>query len=160
MDKELVALADHLGASLAASGRRIAIAESCTGGWIAQTLTSVAGSSTWFDCAFITYSNHSKTNLLQVEPGTLAMYGAVSSEVILEMLSGALNTSCSDVAMAVSGIAGPTGGTEDKPVGTVYIGWLVKHQKAVIERLFFTGNREQIRRQTVQYALEQAIRLF
>ncbi len=160
MDKQLVALASELGVVLSASGRQLAVAESCTGGWIAQTLTSIPGSSVWFDSAFITYSNRSKINMLQVEPGTLAVFGAVSSEVILEMLLGALDSSHCDMAIAVSGVAGPDGGTADKPVGTVYIGWLIKNQKAVIEKKFFSGNREAVRRQTVQCALEKALILF
>jgi nicotinamide-nucleotide amidase len=127
MENDLFILAERLGLSLKAKGYRIATAESCTGGWIAQTLTEVPGSSAWFDRGFVTYSNLSKIQMLGVDQQTLSEYGAVSLPVAQQMLAGVLVNSETEVAIAVTGIAGPDGGTMEKPVGTVYVGWQFKN---------------------------------
>ncbi|MGZ8236850.1 MAG: CinA family protein [Methylobacter sp.] len=154
MESELFELAGQLGRLLKASGKTIATAESCTGGWIAQTITDVPGSSAWFDRGFVTYSNTAKVQMLGVNPQTLDKYGAVSMETATEMAAGALEYSDADVAVAVTGIAGPDGGTPDKPVGTVFIAWAHKNGAAKVVRKQFTGNRRKIRAQTVKSAVE------
>jgi len=154
MESELFVLAEQLGRLLKAGGKIVATAESCTGGWIAQTITDVPGSSSWFDRGFVTYSNTSKVQMLGVNPGTLEKYGAVSVETAAEMAAGALTYSEADVAVAVTGIAGPDGGTPDKPVGTVFIAWTDKNGVAKVVKKQFTGNRHQIRAQTVKSAVE------
>jgi len=154
MESELFVLAEQLGRLLKAGGKIVATAESCTGGWIAQTITEVPGSSIWFDRGFVTYSNTSKVQMLGVSPETLEKYGAVSVETATEMAAGALTYSDANVAVAVTGIAGPDGGTTDKPVGTVFIAWTDKNGAAKVVRKQFTGNRRQIREQTVKSAVE------
>lgn len=123
MDAELAALSRRLGEALRACGWKLATAESCTGGWIAEAVTATAGSSDWFDRGFVTYSNDAKSEMLEVSPVTLVEHGAVSEATVREMVAGALAHSRADVAVAVSGIAGPTGGSAAKPVGTVCLGW-------------------------------------
>lgn len=154
MDLELFELAEQLGRLLKADGKIIATAESCTGGWIAQTMTEVPGSSAWFDRGFVTYSNAAKVQMLGVSAKTLEHYGAVSAETAAQMASGALAHSAADVAVAVTGIAGPDGGTPEKPVGTVFIAWAAKNGKVEVAKKQFSGNRRQIRAQTVAGALE------
>ncbi|MFU8788315.1 MAG: CinA family protein [Methylobacter sp.] len=154
MDLELFELAEQLGRLLKADGKIIATAESCTGGWIAQTMTEVPGSSAWFDRGFVTYSNAAKVQMLGVSAKTLEHYGAVSAETAAQMASGALAHSAADVAVAVTGIAGPDGGTPEKPVGTVFIAWAAKNGKVEVAKKQFSGNRRQIRAQTVACALE------
>lgn len=149
MDQELFVLAEKLGRSLLAQGKTIALAESCTGGLLAATLTDVAGSSAWFDRGFVTYSNQAKMDLLAVEPETLQQYGAVSAETAKQMAAGVLAHSRADVAIAVTGIAGPGGGTVDKPVGTVFIAWQWRYQEPFVACHLFPGDRQQVRRQTV-----------
>ena len=130
----------------------LACAESCTGGWIAKVLTDRAGSSDWFERGFVTYSNLAKQEMLGVSPATLARHGAVSREVALEMARGALARSAAHYAVAVTGIAGPRGGTQDKPVGTVWIAWAGDgFAEAVCEN--FAGDREAVRLATVRSAL-------
>jgi nicotinamide-nucleotide amidase len=154
MDAELFKLAEQAGRLLKANGKTMATAESCTGGWIAQAITEVPGSSAWFDRGFVTYSNSAKVQMLGVNPQTLEKYGAVSVETAMEMAVGALAHSAADVAVAVTGIAGPDGGTPDKPVGTVFIAWTDKNGAAKVARKQFSGNRRQIREQTVKSAVE------
>jgi nicotinamide-nucleotide amidase len=154
MDAELMALAKQVGLRLKANGQMIATAESCTGGGIAQIMTEISGSSAWFDCAFVTYSNNAKVQMLGVKAATLEKYGAVSAETALEMVSGALACSGADCVIAVTGIAGPDGGSLEKPVGTVFIALCYKNEAAKIVRKQFIGNRHQIRTQTVKTALE------
>ncbi|WP_394754036.1 CinA family protein [Crenothrix sp.] len=154
MDKELFVLAQRVGQFLVAQGTTIALAESCTGGLIAATLTEVAGSSAWFDRGFVTYSNQAKIDLLGVKPETLQQYGAVSAETATQMVSGALAHSNAGCAIAVTGIAGPDGGTLEKPVGTVFIAWQWRNREAVVVRKKFDGDRQDVRRQTVWIALE------
>ena len=154
MESELFGIAERLGLSLKAAGLTIATAESCTGGWIAQVITDVPGSSSWFDRGFVTYSNAAKIEMLGVKPQTLEVYGAVSQETAIEMAFGALAHSHADRAIAVTGIAGPDGGTAEKPVGTVYIAWADNNGLTKALKNQFEGDRRQIRMQTVIAALE------
>jgi nicotinamide-nucleotide amidase len=132
----------------------VVTAESCTGGWIAKCLTDIAGSSAWFAAGVVAYSYEAKEALLGVNPRTLEQFGAVSEEVAREMVAGALARMGGDVAVAVTGIAGPSGGTPDKPVGTVWIGWKRRGGYAQARVFHFEGDREAVRRQTVATALE------
>jgi nicotinamide-nucleotide amidase len=152
-DEELQLQAERLGASLRDTKQMLVTAESCTGGWIAKTVTDVAGSSDWFDCGLAAYSYEAKQRLLGVRAETLEHFGAVSRETVLEMVSGALVHSGSTVAVAVTGIAGPGGGTDDKPVGTVWIAWKRRGGYPQAELFHFEGDREAVRRQTVAAAL-------
>ncbi|XSG85268.1 MAG: nicotinamide-nucleotide amidase [Methylohalobius sp. ZOD2] len=144
----------NVGQCLRGKSLCLATAESCTGGWIAKCLTDVAGSSEWFERGFVTYSNQAKVEMLDVKAETLDRYGAVSEEVVAEMAAGALARSRAQVAVAVSGIAGPGGGTSDKPVGRVWLAWQVKDRPCRTERLQLSGDRENVRRQAVVWALE------
>lgn len=159
MNQNLEQLAAALGQRLMATGRVLATAESCTGGWIAQVVTGVAGSSAWFDRGFVTYSNRAKEEMLGVAGSTLAAHGAVSAPVVTAMVAGALARSQAQVAVAVSGIAGPGGGSAEKPVGTVFVAWALAGQSPVVERLHLSGDREAVRRQTVGIALERLLEL-
>jgi nicotinamide-nucleotide amidase len=154
MDNELFELAQQLGRLLKSNEKKIVLAESCTGGWIAQTITEVPGSSAWFDRGFVTYSNAAKMQMLGVKPETLDKFGAVSAQTATEMANGALAHSDADCAIAVTGIAGPDGGSAEKPVGTVFIAWAYKNQGGVAVQKKLTGDRHQIRRQTVKIAIE------
>ena len=153
--EDIAALARRTGEALLAAGRQVTTAESCTGGWIAKALTDVAGSSSWFGAGLVTYSNEAKRSLLGVRAETLDEYGAVSEETVREMAAGALAASGADIAAAVSGIAGPDGGTPDKPVGTVWFAWAVSGATPVTyaECVHFDGARETVRRRTVCHAL-------
>lgn len=139
---------------LLARSQTIVTAESCTGGWIAKVLTDVAGSSAWFECGVVAYSYEAKEALLGVHPQTLERTGAVSQETAIEMVSGALARYGASVAVAVTGVAGPSGGTPDKPVGTVWIGWKRRGGYAHAELFHFDGDREAVRRRTVAAALD------
>lgn len=152
-DDELQLQAERLGASLRDTKQMLVTAESCTGGWIAKTVTDVAGSSDWFDCGLAAYSYEAKQRLLGVRAETLEHFGAVSRETVVEMVSGALVHSGSTIAVAVTGIAGPGGGTDDKPVGTVWIAWKRRGGYPQAELFHFDGDREAVRRQTVAAAL-------
>lgn len=132
----------------------LATAESCTGGWIAKLCTDIAGSSDWFDAAAVTYSNRTKQSMLGVTAATLERHGAVSRECALEMAAGVLARFGATVAVAVTGIAGPGGGTPDKPVGTVWIAWQQSGGEARVELFRFDGDRDAVRRQTVAAALD------
>lgn len=147
-------LAFRVGAALKHRGWSLVTAESCTGGWIAKCITDVAGSSAWFDRGFVTYSNAAKIEMLGVLAETLNRHGAVSEAAVQEMAQGALARSRAQVAVAVSGIAGPTGETPDKPVGLVWLAWQVKGQPCRTRQVRFIGDRESVRRQAVQAALE------
>ena len=151
---DLTALANRIGEALLARHWTLATAESCTGGWAAQALTSVQGSSHWFDRGFITYSNQAKQEMLGVRAETLAQYGAVSEQTVIEMAAGALARSPAQITLAISGIAGPGGGTLDKPVGLVCLAWAVRDRAPVSRMQRFHGDREQIRRQAVESALQ------
>jgi nicotinamide-nucleotide amidase len=152
-DAELAAWAMQIAADMQHHKLMLATAESCTGGWIAKTLTDLPGSSAWFDAGVVTYSYDAKAALLGVSRATLERYGAVSEETALEMVSGAIDRLGAGVAVAVTGIAGPTGGTPDKPVGTVWIGWQRRGGPPRAKRFLFSGDREAVRRQTVAAAL-------
>jgi len=152
MDKTLEDLARQLGEKLQAKGLTLVTAESCTGGWIAKCVTDVAGSSGWLDRGYVTYSNESKEDMLGVDPDTLEEQGAVSEQTVLEMAEGAMSSSPAEVAVAVSGIAGPDGGTPDKPVGTVWFAWTIQGGAEVTRCERFDGDREAVRRQTVALA--------
>ncbi len=152
-DLELDRLAAHVGERLRAAHDRVVTAESCTGGWIAKAMTGVAGSSDWFDSGMVAYSYEAKQALLGVRPHTLESQGAVSRETVIEMVSGALVHSGASVAVAVTGIAGPGGGSTDKPVGTVWIGWKRRGGYTRAELFHFDGDRDAVRRQTVAAAL-------
>jgi len=161
-DAELYQLAARAGAALQRCGRRVATAESCTAGWIAKALTDVPGSSQWFECGYVTYSDAAKMRDLGVAARTLAEFGAVSEETAREMAAGALRVPRVSVALAVTGIAGPDGGTPAKPVGTV---WLcaaarrVRGAQTIAELQRFPGDRAAVRRASVQRALELLLRL-
>ena len=144
---------------LLSRGLRLAVAESCTGGWVAMALTAIPGSSEWFDRGYVTYSNSAKQQVLGVSEATLQRYGAVSEQTVAEMTAGTLTTSATDLALAISGIAGPGGGTVEKPVGTVCFAWQCKHRPAVTARRLFDGDREAVRRQAVVHALQGLIEL-
>ena len=150
---ELENLAARVGENLLRYGLQLAVAESCTGGWVTQAITSVAGSSQWLERGFVTYSNPSKEELLGVNPKTLAQYGAVSEQTVREMAEGALTHSHAQIAAAVSGIAGPGGGSLEKPVGTVCLAWASNGKETRTENRFFLGNRESVRRQAVEAVL-------
>ncbi|MFT3792932.1 MAG: nicotinamide-nucleotide amidohydrolase family protein [Rudaea sp.] len=158
-DVELNRLAQTIAAILLQRDAVLCTAESCTGGWIAKVLTDIAGSSAWFECGAVTYGNESKQAVLGVRAQTLARHGAVSGETAAEMVSGALLRFGATLAVAVTGIAGPTGGSPEKPVGTVWIGWKRRGGAAQTERFQFSGDREAVRRQTVAVALRGVERL-
>ncbi|WP_058835074.1 CinA family protein [Luteimonas abyssi] len=152
-DTALEALATATGRHLLAARDMLVTAESCTGGWIAKVMTDVAGSSAWFDCGLAVYSYEAKQALLGVRPQTLEAEGAVSRDTAIEMVAGALVRSGASVAVAVTGIAGPGGGTDDKPVGTVWIAWKRRGGYPRAELFHFEGDRDAVRRQTVAAAL-------
>jgi nicotinamide-nucleotide amidase len=152
-DAELHALARQVADEVQRQRLMLVTAESCTGGWIAKILTDLPGSSAWFDAGVVTYSYEAKEALLGVNPHTLERTGAVSEETALEMVSGALARFGAGVAVAVTGIAGPSGGTPEKPVGTVWIGWKRRGGYAHARLYRFGGDREAVRRQTVAAAL-------
>jgi nicotinamide-nucleotide amidase len=150
-------LAKELGARLKRANEMLATAESCTGGWAAQVVTSVAGSSAWFERGFVTYSNAAKQELLGVRAETLRAHGAVSEETAREMAGGALERSRATIAVSITGVAGPAGGTPEKPVGTVCFAW-ARGGTVRSETRRFAGDREGIRRQSVILALEGVMR--
>ena len=152
-------LSADLGALLQKNKMFFTSAESCTGGLLSQSIVSVPGSSAWFGCSFITYSNISKHQILGVSKESLKAFGAVSEEVVEEMVTGALDESLADLGIAISGIAGPGGGTDKMPVGTVCIAWKLKGAKAIKSTFLFEGNRNEVRYQTVNKGLEGAIEL-
>ena len=158
--QNLYELAAQVGIALRTRSRTLAIAESCTGGWIAKVITDVPGSSGWFDRGFVTYSNVAKTDLLGVEAATIVEHGAVSAEVVAEMAAGALERSPADLVIAVSGIAGPEGGTPDKPVGTVYLTWALRGGPVQTEIRHFPGNRDAVRLEAVAAALQGVLDVF
>jgi nicotinamide-nucleotide amidase len=158
-EDDLILLAGDLGQRLAAQGLRLVTAESCTGGWIAKAVTDIPGSSAWLDRGFVTYSNAAKEDLLGVRPETLMEHGAVSAQVVAEMVVGALSRSAAEVAVAVSGVAGPGGGSPAKPVGTVWLAWVLPGRPPLIREAHFVGDRAAVRCQTVVLALATLIEL-
>lgn len=153
MTTELETLAAELGRVLLQRGQRLATAESCTGGWVAEVITRIAGSSDWFDRGFVTYSNAAKIDMLGVSPITLARHGAVSEATARVMAQGAVERSLADWAVAITGIAGPGGGSAEKPVGTVCFAWAAKAGGCEAQICHFSGERAAVREQTVRHAL-------
>ena len=158
MDADLVELSQALGAACLQRRLLVATAESCTGGWAAQVITHTAGSSAWFERGFVTYANEAKVEMLGVDTETLAKFGAVSPEIAAEMASGALKNSKAMISLAITGIAGPTGGSPGKPVGTVCFAWCRTGAAAETETQIFSGDREAIRHQAVVHALRGLLR--
>lgn len=146
-----------LGNALKAHGLTLALAESCTGGMVAQIITSIAGSSAWFDRGFVTYSNAAKVEMLGVSTTTLAQFGAVSEQTAIEMALGALKHSHADVTASITGIAGPDGGSAEKPVGTVCFAWVGKGFSVQSSTQCFNGDRENIRQQAALFILAALI---
>lgn len=150
---ELEILAERVGDLLLERGEWLAAAESCTGGWLAQSVTAIAGSSTWFDRGFVTYSNAAKIDMLGVPESTLERHGAVSEAVARAMAQGALTHSRADWVVAITGIAGPGGGSAEKPVGTVCFAWASKDGGCEATNCHFSGDRTSVREQSVNFAL-------
>lgn len=157
MPESLAQLAERLGASLLAGGHRLVSAESCTGGGVAYHVTDIAGSSEWFDRGFVTYSNAAKQEMLGVSVETLTHFGAVSAATVEAMVSGALRNSEADVGVAISGVAGPGGGTDDKPVGTVWFAWARRGREATLRCVNLEGDRRAVREDSIRIALEGVI---
>ncbi len=153
-DDQLECAANRLGDDLIRQGRTIATAESCTGGWVAKVLTDRAGSSAYVEAGLVTYSNEAKRGMLGVTEKSLEEHGAVSEPVVREMVAGALAATGASVAVAISGVAGPGGGSDDKPVGTVWFAWGSSPDDAVARVECFPGSRDEVRRQAVLYALQ------
>ena len=157
--KELESLSAELGTLLNRKNYFFTTAESCTGGWVGQSLTSVPGSSSWYGCGFITYSNIAKRKILDVSKDTLISHGAVSQEVVEEMVNGALKKSKANLGVAISGIAGPGGGTSERPVGTVCLAWKLNDLPTLSVTEVFEGSRQEVRFKSVSKALKEAINL-
>jgi len=159
MDNGLYQLAEQVGQALKRQGSMLTTAESCTGGWVSEAITMVPGSSDWFERGFVTYTYISKREMLGVSPDTLGQHGAVSEPTAREMVTGAIAHSHAQIAAAVSGTAGPGGGTPDKPVGTVCFAWGIKAGALESETRHFAGDREAVRKQSVEHALRGILRL-
>ncbi len=155
----MATLAEQVGTALKAHGMMLATAESCTGGGIAQALTDISGSSAWFERGFVTYANAAKVEMLGVRQSTLDAHGAVSEATVREMAAGALQHSHAHIAVAVSGVAGPTGGTPEKPVGTVWFGWALRDGEVHARLHNLKGDRAAIRRQSVEIALQGVLNM-
>lgn len=159
MDAELFKLAERLGHDLKQAGRSLVTAESCTGGGLGAVLTGVPGSSLWYDRGFIVYSNMAKREMLGVKTDILARYGAVSEQTARAMAEGALEASHADLAVAITGIAGPSGGTPEKPVGTVCLAWMARKGAPETRTERFTGDRETVRRASIETAINGLLTL-
>ncbi len=157
--EELVKISSDLGEILKIKGLTFTCAESCTGGWVGHSITSVPGSSEWFGSSFVTYSYEAKTQILDVSSIELDHFGAVSEEIVDKMVTGALNKSGADIGVAISGIAGPSGETENKPIGTVCFAWKQKGKDTVCSTELFSGGRNQVRYSSVERALIGTIEL-
>ncbi len=158
-DDVLLKLSAALGQALQQRGWTLALAESCTGGMAAQFVTAIPGSSAWFDASFVTYSNRAKIDMLAVNPHTLEQYGAVSEETALEMATGALNRSHADIAAAITGIAGPDGGSAEKPIGMVCFAWVTADGLKLCSTYRFSGDRETVRKESVKTVFERLMSL-
>jgi nicotinamide-nucleotide amidase len=156
-EKTFEQLSQEVGRVLLANRLMLATAESCTGGWVAQVVTQTSGSSQWFDRGFITYTNEAKQDMLGVNPQTLQHYGAVSEQTVQEMAEGALKNSRARITLAISGIAGPSGGTSEKPVGMVCFAWASENFPTQTITQHFLGDRSAVRYQAVQFALRHLI---
>ncbi len=157
MENEIGDIAIELGQTLAAVGMSLVTAESCTGGLVAKLVTDIPGSSQWFDRAFVTYTNLAKREMLGVTEKSLADHGAVSEEVVLQMATGALAASRAQIAVAISGVAGPDGGSREKPVGTVWFAWAYGNESPVADRQIYSGDRQSIRQQAAEHAMRRVI---
>ena len=153
-ESNALSLTERLAQAMLLNRYKLVTAESCTGGGIAHMVTSIAGSSEWFERGFVSYSNESKQELLGVSLDTLTRFGAVSEECVAAMAEGAINNSHANIAVSVTGIAGPDGGSADKPVGTVCFGWCQRQQETLTTRVVFAGEREEVRGQSVLIALQ------
>lgn len=164
-DQTLQMLASRLGEALCARGIFMATAESCTGGWVSKVVTDIPGSSAWFDCGFVVYNRNAKHGMLGVPMDMIETHGEVSEPVVRALAQGALSKSRAALSIAISGIAGPTGGSEEKPVGTVCFAWgmadmvagMVRNIKVESAVQHFDGDRESVRRQAVAHALQGAL---
>lgn len=154
---ELDELSRQVGKALLAQKLMLATAESCTGGWVAQVVTQTSGSSQWFDRGFVTYTNEAKLDMLGVSGETLQRYGAVSEQTVKEMAEGALKHSRAQITLAISGVAGPTGGTAEKPVGMVCFAWARSGYPTQTSIQYFQGDRAQVRQQSVQFVLQRLV---
>ena len=159
MDAELEQLSVQVGQALCEHKLMLACAESCTGGWVSEVITATAGSSQWFERGYVTYSNAAKQELLGVTADTLRRHGAVSEETVQAMAAGTLRHSHAQTALAISGVAGPTGGSPGKPVGTVCFAWALRSGESISETLHFPGDRETVRRLSVLHALRGLLQL-
>lgn len=157
-DLALQEAAQRVAIGLSRRGECLAAAESCTGGWVAKVCTDLPGSSAWFERGFVTYTNEAKHEMLGVKVATLEAHGAVSEQTVAEMAAGALRHSRAQVSLAISGIAGPGGGSAGKPLGTVWFGWCRQGEAPQTECCRFDGERDQMRRQAVLYALQGVLR--
>ncbi|MGK0381588.1 MAG: nicotinamide-nucleotide amidase [Flavobacteriales bacterium] len=158
MTEDITQLAQRLGNKLFAKGWQISCAESCTGGGVGYAITSISGSSAWFKKGYITYSNDAKQELLGVTEQTLIQHGAVSAATVEEMAAGAAKQANAEVAVAISGIAGPDGGTSEKPVGTVWFGFFINGQ-SMSQKQLITGDRQAVRIKAIEFALSSTLRL-
>jgi len=158
VDKKIATLAGEVAAVLTEQKLTLAVAESCTGGALCQALTDIPGSSNWFDRGFITYSNQAKVDMLKVSPALLEQYGAVSFEAARAMVEGVHGHSNAELAIAITGIAGPGGGTAEKPVGTVFFGIGQKGQAVKIDKRRFKGEREEVRARSVEFVLKALLK--
>ena len=154
--QSIASITQRVGEDLLRKNAKLTTAESCTGGGIAEAITAIAGSSQWFEYGYITYANKAKEQLLNVDQQALDSYGAVSEQVVEQMAAGALKSSGADYAIAVTGIAGPDGGTEHKPVGTVWICWLTP-EKTLVEKYQLQGDRQAIRQQVIKISLQELL---
>ncbi|MDD5057279.1 MAG: nicotinamide-nucleotide amidase [Sideroxydans sp.] len=152
-------LSTQVGAALKAQGMMLTTAESCTGGGVAQAVTEISGSSAWFERGFVTYTNTAKVEMLGVRQATLEAHGAVSEATVREMAAGALQHSHAHIALAISGVAGPTGGTPEKPVGTVWFAWALRDGAVFARRHLLPGDRAAVREQSVRIALQGVLEL-
>lgn len=153
-DEQLQQLSHRIGEQLKRRQATVTAAESCTGGWIAKVFTDISGSSAWFERGFVTYSNEAKQQMVGVQDTTLQQHGAVSEQTVREMATGAAKAASAEYAIAVSGIAGPEGGTPDKPVGTVWFAIVGPEGHVLAQRQIFAGDRDAVRRQSVAWALQ------
>ena len=158
-EQELKDLAEELGICMKDKGIKLASAESCTGGWIAKIITDMPGSSEWFTGSVVCYSNESKVSLLGVRENTLTEFGAVSGDTVIEMVDGIFANTDADVAVGVSGIAGPDGGTEDKPVGLVWLSWGKRGKSVYAKPYNFEGDRDEVRKLSIAQALNNLMDL-
>ena len=153
-------ISQTLGEKLLANNWKLSVAESCTGGLVSKLMTDVPGSSQWFDRGFVTYTNEAKIDMLGVPLSTLTEYGAVSLQTVEAMASGVLANSLAEISLAISGVAGPGGGSDEKPVGTVCFAWANKQGQNISEIKLFSGDRESVRLKAANYALEGVIKHF